>query len=111
MRSTSGRYPPSLAPPGPRGHMSLQFVAGNSSIDQSDDAIGERSQLAVMGHEQQRGPFTLVELQQKIEDQASVFRIQIAGGLVGHQNRRPHHESASERYPLLFAARELHRVV
>src|SRR5262249_54019855 len=51
------------------------------------------------------------QLQKQIEDQSAVFRVQIAGGFVRHENGRAHHESTRQRDTLLLPARKLDWIV
>lgn len=64
-----------------------------------------------MRHQNKRGAFLAIERQQEVQNLLAVGAVEIAGGLVGHQDGRLHHKSASQGHTLLFAARELYRVV
>ena len=65
----------------------------------------------VVRHQHQRGSFALVERDQQFQHMLAVLRVEIAGGLVGQQNRRTHHERASQGDALLLAAGKLDRVM
>ena len=83
----------------------------NYAVAQDDPASGAAGQRRVVRHQDQRGSFALVERDQQIENMLAVLAVEIAGGLVGQQNGRPHHEGASQSDALLLAAGKLHRVV
>ena len=78
------------------------------SVMRRDARLDERS---IVRHQHQRGSFALVERDQQFQHMLAVLRVQIAGRLVGQQNRRPNHERAGQRDALLFAAGKLDRVM
>ncbi len=55
--------------------------------------------------------FTAVEFEQEFEHVLAVGGVEIAGGLVSHENRRARHEGSGEGDALLLAAGELDGVV
>ena len=88
-----------------------KFVGDDQAVAHGDDAVGARRQGDIVGHQHQRGPFALVERDEQIEHVRPVDAVEVAGGLVGHQDGRLHHERARQRHALLFAAGKLDRVV
>ena len=56
-------------------------------------------------------PSRAPQLGQQLQDAAAGGAVEVAGGLVGEQDRRPGGEGAGEGHPLLLAAGELARVV
>ncbi len=56
-------------------------------------------------------PLAPAEVAEHLEDAPAGRAVEVAGGLVGEEQRRPGREGAGERHPLLLAARELRRVV
>ncbi len=72
--------------------------------------VMRRSQRAAMRlvvrHQHQRGPQLAVELEHQRHDGLAGGEIQAAGGLVGQQHRRLHHEGPRQRHALLLAARQ-----
>src|SRR5712692_2216738 len=65
------------------GDGELQLIAPDRAVAQRDPPVGGAGQLAVVRHQQQRRAFPLIQLQQQIEDQPAVGRVQVAGGLIG----------------------------
>ena len=70
--------------------------------------FGERLFVRDQHH---RGALLAIEREQQFEHGAPGGGVEIAGRLVGQQDRRPQGKGAGERDALLFAAGELHRVV
>ena len=64
-----------------------------------------------MRHDDQCRLRRAVQLEQQLDDALAGDRIEIAGRLVREQQRRPGHEGPGNGDALLFAARELPRVV
>ena len=64
-----------------------------------------------MGYEDERCVFDLVEVEEEIEDVAAVGGVEVAGGLVGENDRRPENKCPSQSDALLLAAGELDGVV
>ena len=64
-----------------------------------------------MGHENQGGVRTRVELEQQFADPCTGRGIEVPGRFIGEQYRRARHEGTRERNALLLAARELARIM
>jgi len=67
--------------------------------------------LGVVGDEDEGGFLLAVHGEEEFEDVLAVGRVEIAGGLVGHEDGGSEHKRAGEGDALLFAARELDGVV
>ena len=93
--------------------MSLRrpLVAHNAAVAQRDAPRCPAGQRRVVRHQHQRGSFALVERDQQFQHMLAVLGVEIAGGLVGQQNGRPHHEGARQGHALLLAARKLDGVM
>ena len=64
-----------------------------------------------MGHEDQgRAPVAL-EGEEQVDDRLPRVLVEVAGGLVRHQDRRVRHDGAGDSHPLLLAARELRGIM
>ncbi len=64
-----------------------------------------------MGDEHQRRPALPVQVEHQIDDLRAGRRVEIAGRLVGEQDRRLDHEGAGERHALLLAAGQFGGIV
>ena len=72
---------------------------------------GRRSGVArIVRHHADRGAL-LVQVAQQVHDRLAVVRVQVAGGLVGEQDRRVPSQPAGHRHALLLTAGELRGVV
>ena len=60
-----------------------------------------------MSHENNGNPFLLVEILKQFHNLNTGFGIEIAGGLIGQNQRRPIDQRARDGYPLLLAAGKL----
>ena len=78
---------------------------------QAQDAPAARRQALVVGHQHQGGAVLRIEFEQQVDDGATGLGVQVAGGLVGEQQRRPGDEGARQRDALLLAAGQLARIV
>ena len=87
------------------------LIAHHQTVAQRDDAVRMRGQRGVVRHHHQRRAFPPVEFQQQFEHLLAGLAIQIAGRLIGQQNRRLRDERAGQRHALLLAAGKLHRIV
>ena len=67
--------------------------------------------MIVMGDQHERGAGIRVQAEQQFDDRLPGAGVEIAGGLVREQQRRPGHERARQRDALLFAAGQLARIV
>ena len=64
-----------------------------------------------MGDEHERAAMVAIQADEQINDVPTGGGIQVAGWLVGEQDRRAASEGACYRDALLFAAGELNRIV
>ena len=87
------------------------LVALHPAVAQMDLPAGEGGHRRIVGDQHQGGPLAGAQLGQQLQDAAAGGAVEVAGGLVGEQDRRPGGEGAGEGDPLLLAARELARVV
>ena len=74
-------------------------------------AVAARGQRRVMRHQHQRGAAAGVAREQQIDDLLAGGLVEIAGRLVGHQDRRIGRQRARERHALLLAARQFGRIM
>ena len=79
-------------------------------VAQVDLAVGGRGDLGVVGDEDDR-PAGGVELVEQRHDLGAGVAVEVAGRLVGEDQRRLRDERARDRDPLLLAARQLGRLV
>src|ERR1700682_3416020 len=85
----------------PRQISWLIFV-NNQSVAQHNAATGSGGESRIVRYQDQRGALAMVQRNQQFEHVLAVLAIQVAGGLVGQENRRANHESARQRNALLL---------
>jgi hypothetical protein len=73
--------------------------------------FGWAGEIQVVGHKHQRGTAIALEREKQIHDGGARRLVEIAGGLVRHQDRRVRHDGAGNRHALLLAARQLRRIM
>src|SRR5208337_429961 len=88
-----------------------ECIFDHETVFKHNFAIGPAGDLGIVRHQHQRGSGLAIPLEEQIENQLSVHRVEVAGGLVGHDNRRRDHKSPRQRHTLLLAAGELHGIV
>src|SRR5262249_1240878 len=64
-----------------------------------------------VGNQKQRGPPTLVQVEQQFNDVFGGFRIEITGRLIGKENFGLIHERSRDSHALLLAAGKLNWIV
>ena len=79
-------------------------IACHAAISQSDLTISKRGKLMIVCHKDERGFSLSIHLDHQIKYVATVTRIQIAGRLIGQENRRVIRKGASDCHALLLAA-------
>ena len=96
----------------PRRRSSRRFAArrpsllDDAAVEQVDGAVGVARVARVVGDHADGGAGA-VQLAQQVHDRLAVVRVEVAGGLVGEQDRGIADERARHRDALLLAAREL----
>ena len=88
----------------------LRLVVDDQAVAQHDDAPRVRGDVVLVGDEDDRDALR----DQPLEDRHHLVRglgVEVAGRLVGHDDRRVADERARDRDALLLAARQLVRVV
>ena len=78
---------------------------------QPHHAVAALRQRGIMRHQHQRGAALLVAGEQQLDDLAAGRLVEIAGRLVGDEDRRMRRQRARERDALLLAAGQLGRIV
>ena len=78
---------------------------------QPHDAVAARGERRVVGDQHQRGAALRVAGEQQIDDLLAGGLVEIAGRLVGDQDRRIGRQRAGQRDALLLAAGQLRRIV
>src|SRR5262249_26215540 len=79
----------------------------NVTVPHVNDSVGDGGSLRVVGdHEHGLAQF-LVGLPQHVQHGVGIRGVEIAGGFVGENNRRPVQQSARQCHPLLLASGEL----
>src|SRR5262249_26444505 len=82
-------------------------VIDNPSVRQTDNEVGMRHDLRIVGREDKSRPVLLIELLHQINDVVAGDRVEIRGGFVREHDLRLRDESARDRYSLPLASREL----
>ena len=85
--------------------------AGDAAVAQRDGHVGERGQLGIVRHQHDRRLARAIDLEQQLDDLAAGLAVEVAGRLVGEEERRIVGERARDGDALLLAARELRRIV
>ena len=75
----------------------------------ADQATAAMGQAFVVGHQHQGGAAFLVQFEEQIGDALAGVTVQVAGGFIGKQHVRFGGKRTGNRYPLLFATRQLAR--
>ena len=88
-----------------------QTGRGNLAIAQMNNAVTTLGQCRVMGDQQQSRAALGMQREQQIDHLLAGLAIEIAGRLVGQQQRRLRRESAGDGDALLLAARKLRGVM
>ena len=87
------------------------IVVVHQAVADPDDAAGVRGHRGVVGHQDDRQAVLAVELPEEGEDLLAGLGVEVAGGLVGDQERAAVDQRPGDRDPLLLAAREPRRLV
>src|SRR6185312_5978879 len=86
------------------------FLVDHAAVEQADLALGEfRVARVVSGHAE--GSAALVQFVEQGHHRLAIARVEVAGGLVSEQDRRPADQRAGHRHALLLAAGQLRRVM
>ncbi len=91
--------------------MRILVRAHDLSVAHVNDAVAVLSGFRIVRDHQHGLPQFLVGLAQHVEYDFRVFRIQVAGGLVGQHDRRPVDESTRQCHSLLLAAGQFRRAM
>ena len=77
------------------------------AVDEVDGAVGERGELFVVGHDDERLAQFVAQAEKEIVQLRLMLRVEAAGGLVGEDHVGLVHQCARHGHALPFAAREL----
>ena len=102
---------PSVGPPERRIRVAVPVCDTTRPSRSAIDDVGDGGQLRIVRHEHERRAARPVHLEQQVDDVAARRAVEVAGRLVGQQDRRVVRERPRDRHALLLAARELRRVV
>ena len=86
-------------------------VLDHPAVAQRDRDVGAGRQLRIVRHQHQRRLAGAVDAEQQLDDRVAGGGIEVAGGLVGEQQRRIVGQRAGDGDALLLAAGELRRIV
>ena len=89
----------------------LRDVGDDLPVAHGDDARGEAGDVRLVRHEDHRHPALAVQALEERDDLEARRGVEVAGRLVGEEQRRAPDERARDRDALLLAARELARQV
>ena len=95
----------------PAAAASARVLRVAAAVAQRQLRFGQRRQRRVVRHQHQGRLARMIDGQQQIHDVPAVGAVEIAGRLVGEQDRRIVGQRAGNRDPLLLAAGELRRIV
>ena len=88
-----------------------QRVFDDHAVFQNDLAIGAGRYFRIVRDQHEGRAGVAVALEEQIEHQTSVGGVEVAGGFIGHHDRRVDNKSAGQRDALLFASGELNWIV
>src|SRR5690348_11512168 len=86
-------------------------VADNTSVGQIEPALASFGQRSIVGDQQQRRAEPGVLVEQRLDDRLAGRAVEIAGRLIGQQQRRAGDKGAGDRDALLLAAGKLPRIM
>jgi hypothetical protein len=87
------------------------LVAGDEAVHQAHGAVGVGGHVGLVGDHHHGDALVAVEGGQQVHDLAAAGGVEVAGGLVGEEQRGPGDQRPGDRHPLLLAAGELGRAV
>ena len=82
-----------------------------TTVDHAQPARQDRREIRVVRHDEQRRAALAIEIEEQLVDRLAGRAIEVAGRLVGEEQRRLEHHGAGERDALLLAAGQLARPV
>ena len=88
----------------------LAGIGHDPSVLQGDDAMVELLHELVLMRDHQHGRALFVDLRQQLHDIVGHLRVDVAGRLVGDDQRRIVHQRPRQPHALLFAAGQLRRI-
>src|SRR5260370_28446932 len=91
---------------GKRG-VAAYCVGAGAAVADGDGAVGDRGDAHIMGDDKNRQPKLTVQLAQQPQNLVRCRRVELAGRLVGEQQRRAIGKRHADRRALLLAARDL----
>ena len=86
-------------------------MVADQPVAHPHDAVAGLADLRVVGDQEEGLAVLSVELAEEREDLGRPLGVQVAGRLVGEDERRAVDERTGDRHPLLLAARQLGRPV
>src|SRR5262249_7955122 len=84
-------------------------VGDDVPVAEGDAALGELGDVGLVRDEHDRDALVAVEADEQVQDVEARLRVEVAGRLVGEQERGAVHERPRDRDALLLPARELAR--
>ena len=87
------------------------MFANEASVGQIEPALASFGQRRIMGNQQQRRAEPCMLVEQVVDDRLAGRAVEIAGRLVGQQQRRAGDKGARDRDTLLLAAGKLPRIM
>src|SRR5439155_16487318 len=87
-----------------------RWIGDDATVANFDTAVRLGSKPDVMGYENERRPVGM-QFSEQVDDLVRGVRVEVAGRFVGPDDPRSLRERAGDRDSLLFAARQLRRVV
>src|SRR6185503_13733713 len=88
-----------------------RLIRHHAPVTERDEPVGVRGERGIVGDEDERAAERAVEAQDQLDDLLAGGGVEIAGGLVGEEHRRPARHRARDGHALLLATRELDRIV
>ena len=78
---------------------------------QRDHPVAARGEVGIVGDQHQRRAVPVAQPEEQVDDRAAGGAVEVAGGLIGKDDRRARRGGAGKRHALLFPARKLRWVM
>ena len=106
LSSASTRWPRAIAfyaqpfswAPEVLGRLARAIIVKDQSVDNPDDTAGMGGNGRIVRHQNDRYPVLTVELAEEVENLLAGLRVEVAGRLIGDQERATVDERASDRH-------------
>src|SRR4051794_14533317 len=89
----------------------LRSVGLDAAGAEADGAVAALREMRIVGHEHERRAAVALQREEQVDDRVAGLVVEVAGRLVGNENRRVRRDRPSNGDALLLAARKLRRIM